>query len=164
MDFSSSLSNDRLRYIAIWAFWIIGIILLSIGTYFLYNRLNRQISAVLVFIGGILILYFYYVKWFIVGAKSDRWPPYQTVCPDYLTPIAPDNISTSKSFKCVDLVGVSKNNGLKKANTSILNSQLSDDSYFFQVDPSMSQADLRTALSAKGLSWLSMFPDQTQMA
>jgi len=76
-----------LRSFAKYAYWILGLVLIGFITYYLYSVLQRPVAAILVCLGGIMALYFYYVKWFLVAAKNSKWPPYQTICPDYLTPV-----------------------------------------------------------------------------
>jgi len=162
-------SNTALKYV----YWILGILILFGICYVLYEVFDRQIASVLVFIGGILILYFYYVKWFIAGALNPDWPPYQTVCPDYLTPISPGygNVAGADGktslqplnggvFKCVDFVGVSRNGQLKKADPTKLSAALASDQYSFKIDPKENAESLKSRLQAYGLTWISLFGDK----
>jgi hypothetical protein len=87
-----------------WAYWIVGVLIVGGISYILFNRLNKQVAAVLVFLAGMLALYFYYVKWFVVG--MDVWPPFQGFCPDFLTPVAV-NSPAADTIYCADMVGVS---------------------------------------------------------
>jgi hypothetical protein len=84
-----------------WAYWIVGILIVGGISHILFNRLNKQVAAVLVFLAGMLALYFYYVKWFVVGL--DVWPPFQ-VCPDFLTPVAVSDGGPGKIY-CANMVG-----------------------------------------------------------
>lgn len=84
-----------------WAYWIVGALLVGGISYMLFNK-NKQVAAVLVFLAGMLALYFYYVKWFIVGL--DVWPPFSGVCPDFMTLTG----STATSITCKDLTGVTR--------------------------------------------------------
>ena len=89
-----------------WAYWIIGLVIVFGVSNYLYNKMNKQIAALLVFMAGILALYYYYVKWFMVNALS--WPPVVSLCPDFLTAIGPDSDGT---VYCVDMTssGASSN-------------------------------------------------------
>lgn len=144
-----------------WVYWIVGLGLLCALCYVLFNTLDRQIASVLVFIGGVLALYFYYVKWFIATALNPSWPPYQTVCPDYLTPASPGlDMGAPKAggvIKCVDFVGVSRNGQLKKADPNKLQAALQSNSQSFTVDPKESPDRLKSRLQSYGLSWVSLF-------
>lgn len=70
-------------------------------------------TAVIYGIGSILILVFYYYRWF--EKDSDKvpstWPPVLNTCPDYLTYI--ESLPGDKKPGCIDTLGVSKNGILK---------------------------------------------------
>ena len=144
-----------------WMYWIVGLAFVFAVCYFLFNMLDRQIASVLVFIGGVLILYFYYVKWFIASAKSPAWPPYHTLCPDYLTPVPPgsDGSMNSKGglVKCVDFVGVSRNGVFKKSDPRKLQEALRSDTTSFTIYPKQSPETLKSRLQTYGLTWISLF-------
>lgn len=151
-----------------WLYWIVGLVALCGGCYVLYNTLARPVAAILIFLGGILALYFYYVKWFVIAEAKPSWPPYQTLCPDYLTPISPgytkgdDGSLVPKSggvIKCVDFVGVSKNGNLKKTDPENLQASLKNPSFSITIDPKSSQEELKAMLHTYGLTWVSMFGD-----
>jgi hypothetical protein len=152
-----------LRGIAKYAYWILGLLLVGYAAYFLYNTLQRPVAAVLLFIGGILALYFYYIKWFVIGEKDNQWPPYQTLCPDYLTPISPgygaDGKPQAGPIKCVDFVGVSRNGRFKKMNQKNMDSLIHRDDHAFPIVKGEKREDLRTRLQTYGLSWISLFGD-----
>ena len=167
-DISGAVASST-TYIAKWIYWIVGILFLGAVSYFLFNTLDRQIASVLVFIGGVLALYYYYVKWFLTGAGK-KWPPYQTMCPDYLTPISPGYDATRGAsgnmvnapkaggvFKCVDFVGVSRNGRLKKIKPNEVQKALQSDSTSFPINPRESQQALKARLNTYGLSWISLF-------
>lgn len=142
-----------------WLYIILGATLVFGAAYFFYNTLQRPITGVLFFMAGVLALYFYYVKWFVVPASKDTWPPTQTACPDYLTPIVPGTPSTDGKFKCVDFVGVSKNGYLRRASPAAIQQQIADPRFYFEVDPKENRADLKLRLQNYGLSWVSLFGD-----
>lgn len=152
-----------LTSIARYVYWIVGLGLVGYLAYFLYNTLQRPVAAVLLFIGGILALYFYYVKWFVVNAKNNQWPPYQTLCPDYLTPIPPGYGADGKPkpgpIKCVDFVGVSRNGRFKKMEQKNMDSLIHRDDHAFPIVKDERREDLRTRLQTYGLSWISLFGD-----
>jgi hypothetical protein len=112
----------------------------------------RPVASVLIFMAGVLALYFYYVKWFMIGTKG-QWPPYQSICPDYLTPLAPGN---GGQVKCMDFVGVSRNNRIQKADPRTSQEQSSNQEYTFTVNPNESKESLRQRVQQYGLSWLSL--------
>lgn len=145
--------------IAKYAYWILGLLLIGGISYFLYTRLDRQIASVLFFVSGIIMLYFYYVKWFVIPEKNLDWQPYQTPCPDYLTVMADEGSNTvGGAYKCYDFVGVSRRpDGLKKADPRNINQQKNDPRYYFLVDPKEDRESLRQRVLAQGLTWNSLF-------
>ena len=158
--------------VAKWVYWILGLLLVGVACYYIYNVMTRPVAGILVFMGGILALYFYYVKWFVIPEKRPDWPPYQTVCPDYLTPVSPGydmsigtngkTVATPKQggqFKCVDFVGVSRNGRLKRASPANLQSQITQGDYTFPVNPNEKPQALKARLQSYGLTWVSMFGD-----
>lgn len=150
----------QLRTVGKWAYWIIGLIVIGYGAYFFYNTLMRPITGVLFFMAGILFLYFYYVKWFVIPGKKPDWPPYQTPCPDYLT-LMPGNTSggADASYKCIDFVGVSRNGRLKRADPRQIDTQVNMPDYYFLVNPKEERGALQQRLMAYGLTWNSLFGD-----
>jgi hypothetical protein len=159
MDDTAKRMKAAMFKAAKYIYWIVGLIVLLGGCYILYSRMERPVAGVLVFISGLLALYFYHVKWFVIPEQSPAWPPVQTVCPDYLTPIAPGSTQSGGTFKCVDFVGVSRNGKLKRANAASLNMQLNDPQYYFEIDPKESKEDLKTRIAQRGLTWVSLFGD-----
>lgn len=117
-----------------WAYWIVGALLVGGISYMLFNS-NKQVAAVLVFLAGMLALYFYYVKWFIVGL--DVWPPFSGVCPDFMT--LTGSSTTDKTITCQDLTGVT---GTTNAMT-------------FSIDP-VNVTTTCTNAAASNLTWLSL--------
>jgi len=158
---SSKLMNTIMR----WIYTIVSLILVFGGSYYLFNTMVRPISGILYFIGATIAVYFYWVKWFVIPALKPDWPPYQTICPDYLTPISPGYGTDSKGnlvpgkgpLKCVDFVGVSQNGLLKVASPTNLNQQINQSQYAFTVDPKMTRDDLKAKTDTYGLSWQTMF-------
>jgi hypothetical protein len=153
--------NAALGKAAKWIYWILGFIVIGGGSYLFYNMLQRQITAVLFFVCGVIVLYFYYVKWFIVPEKKSDWAPYSTPCPDYLTVYSgASGNAANGSYKCVDFVGVSRRpDGLRKSDPRMIAQQINDPRHFFTVNPKENQESLRQRVMAMGLSWNSLFGD-----
>ncbi len=84
-----------------WTYWLVGILIAFVISYVLYTRFNKQVASILVFIATMMALYYYYVKWFIVG---NPLPMHVTFCPDFLTSLGPVDAS-SDQFVCVDKSG-----------------------------------------------------------
>ena len=74
--------STTLDTLAIWSYWILGIMIVGTMCYILYTKGNKQVAAVLTFLLSMLALYYYYVKWFIVGDSYKESP---TVCPDFMS-------------------------------------------------------------------------------
>lgn len=150
------MSNKRItaamRNAAKYVYWIVGVGALLFACHYLYNVMMRPVASVLVFMGGVLALYFYWVKWFMASEKS-QWPPYQSICPDYLTPLAP---GTGGQVKCMDFVGVSRNNRIKVADPRRSTEQANDGQYTFVVQPGEDKNSLRQRIQTYGLSWVSL--------
>jgi len=145
-------------------FWIIGSAVVVMISYVYYNNMNKPTAGTLVFIGGFMALYYYWIKFFIVDASKKDWPPYQSTCPDFLTLVPPGSgyAGNSKDFLCVDFVGVSINGGLKKVKPEDLNANtLQDPTMVFRVDMDRYSGkkgikNLKQDLSDYGLSWEAM--------
>ena len=77
-------------------------------------------TAVIYGIGSIMVLVFYYYRWF--GNSTDgvpsTWPPTLNTCPDYLTYV--ESLPGDKKPGCVDMLGVSKNGRMKFTSQSKL--------------------------------------------
>ena len=122
------------------SYWIFGLLILGFSAYFYYTGLKKPVAGVLWFLGGFIIIYYYWVKWFVLPTPPD--PDLVTTagsCPDYLS-VVPNNIgvytpSTPTQYFCVDYVGVSRNGALKKMNPDQLQTLIKDPSYRFSVDP-----------------------------
>jgi hypothetical protein len=140
-------------------YWILGIILIGGLSYFFYNNLQRQIAGVLFFMVGVIILYFYYVKWFVVPETKPGWSSYSTPCPDYLTVLADaKGNAPGTPYKCFDFVGISRRpDGLKKADPRMINVQKNNPQFYFQVNPNENRESLRQRVLARGLTWNSLF-------
>jgi len=105
-------------------------------------RGGRDLVAVLVFIGTLVISIFFGIRWFDKlggGDTGNKWPPVINTCPDYLTYFKRTNTSASGSTTtkntCIDLMGVSKKPAILKpwGANSISNPPL-DDGFYFNID------------------------------
>ena len=149
------------------SYWVIGLLLLGFSAYFYYTSLNKPVAGVLWFIGGFLIVYYYWLKWFVLDRPYD--PDFFTgsgACPDYLS-VIPNNsglympTSTTQYF-CVDFVGVSRNGGIRKMNRKNVATEIADPAYRFSVDPEVdfatpaAKAAFVRRLTLAGLSYNSV--------
>jgi len=150
------------------AYWVFGLLLVGLVAYFYYSFLHREVAGVLWFVGGFIILYYYWVKWFVIMplVPDPDFNPSMLACPYYLS-VIPNNSglytpSSPTQYFCVDYVGVSRNGGLKKTNPSDIAQDINDPAYTFSIDPSVDfkDADARSAflqrLQAAGLSYNSI--------
>lgn len=76
--------KKNVNKLVIWTYWIVGIIIVFTISYVLFTRFNKQVASILVFMASMMAMYYYYVKWFIVGQPFPK--PAQT-CPDFLESI-----------------------------------------------------------------------------
>ena len=105
-------------------FVLVLYILLSVvvgigGTYYLIES-DRTLAGFLYFIGSVLILTFYGLRWFSGDAlkvskyETDIWPPVMNTCPDFLSVYERSVAGRAKKEKvCVDLIGVGEG-GIQK--------------------------------------------------
>jgi len=135
-----------LASIKINAFLILGGLFVFTTAYFYYSVLNKPSAGVLWFVGGSVILYYYYVKWFLGPPEID--PDFMAgtyACPDYLSVIPPGTVdpktgrklytpATTTQYYCVDFVGVSTNGGLKQTTPRTLTEDIKNPAYYFPVD------------------------------
>ncbi|NDE16672.1 hypothetical protein EBZ80_17245 [bacterium] len=138
-----ALSTTELRLAKI-LYWVAGLGALLYSVYLLFTMTpSRSIVAILWLIAGLMLLYILYPYYFPPGDPSARWPPYITVCPDYLTQIAPG--------ACVDFVGL--NSPLLKKSDPANPPAPTDTNYVFTV-PRGATVPQKAALAQQyGLSW-----------
>jgi hypothetical protein len=146
-----------------WSFILYLFVTITLGLTVLNSLASsgRWLSAVIFLILGILIFYFYGIRWF-TGTQSKfeytgPWPPVINMCPDYLVY---KKIGTHEV--CVDMIGVSRggNNGLQPYNgtTNVMNGSSLNTQFFFKpvIKPTSSVQDRRTACRnaiKAGLTW-----------
>ena len=136
-------------------------------SYYYYSVLHRPVAGVLWFMGGGLVFFYYWIKWFVTQPPPDPdFMPGVNACPDYLS-VIPNNSglytpTTKTQYFCVDYVGVSRNGGMKKMDPTKISSQINDPAYTFSVDPiedfstSKGKAAFIQRLSGAGLSYNSV--------
>ena len=152
MSVTSTIAAKRwaetLLSIQRWSYWIVGLLVLGFTAYFYYSALDRPVAGVLWFLGGFIILYYYWVKWFVIKQKADPdFNPAATgACPDYLSLIPPTSglykPTSPTQYFCVDYIGVSRNGKLLKTKPSNIAKDIKNPNYRFSVDPAK---DFRTA-------------------
>jgi hypothetical protein len=105
------------------------------GTFYLVQS-QRTIGAFLYFIGSILVLTFYGLRWFTGDAlkvsryESKTWPPFVNTCPDFLSIYERSAAgSTTKEKVCVDLIGVAEG-GIQKLTDP---ANVTNDNYVFKL-------------------------------
>jgi len=162
-DFTRLLPAAEFFALGSWmmyVYWIVGLCVMGAISYFMYTGLDRQVAGTLYLILGFMFLYYYYIKWFVVGIKNQAFAQGVTPCPDYLTQVIQGSGTTAVTY-CVDTVGVSRNGGLAKC-TSDPRACIGDSSKVFmppQPGSSPNLANLKADLAVKGLLWTSLFGD-----
>ena len=141
--------------ITMYVYWIVGLCLMGGISYVMYTVLDRQVAGTLFFIFGVMFLYYYYIKWFVVGTKNQKSTAISS-CPDYLTLVMK---SGSAQGFCLDYVGVSKNGGLKKCVGDPQACIKAGGQAFPVAGKNESASQLRERTEAAGLIWTSLFGD-----
>jgi hypothetical protein len=144
-----ALSSNTVRLLR-WMYWIVAI---CAHLYVCYNLfvLDRPITGVVWLILGLLLIFVMYLYYFPLGDNASSWPPYITMCPDYLTAVQTNNTTV-----CMDYVGLN-NPGIRRMNpaTPILPSDPSYSQYIF--DPSGTTSQKIAAAQSRGLTWEGLF-------
>jgi len=162
-DFTRLLPAAEFFALGSWmmyVYWIVGLCFMGAISYFMYTGLDRQVAGTLFFILGFMFLYYYYIKWFVVGLKNQAFAQKVTPCPDFLTQVIQGSGASATTY-CVDTVGVSRNGVLKKC-TSDPKTCIGDSAKVYmppQAGSTLTLADIKTELENKGLVWTSMFGD-----
>ena len=169
-DFTRLLPAGQFFAVGSWTmyvYWIVGLCVMGAISYFMYTGLDRQVAGTLFFILGFVFLYYYYIKWFVVGLKNQAFAQIVTPCPDYLTQVIQTAGTTATTY-CVDTVGVSRNGNLTKC-TEDPQTCLSNPNKFYlppqvlstseMLKEDINLADVKNAIVEKGLVWTSMFGD-----
>jgi hypothetical protein len=139
-----------------YVYWILGLIV-SVGLGYVLYKLNYQIAAVLVFLGAVVSLFYYYVYWFLIPSNSNVWPPNTTPCPDFLTLVNPGANGTTA--QCMDYVGVSANGNLLRADPKKQYNPMTDQKYYFNIDRTKPYTTQCQNASQYGLTWSTVCPE-----
>ena len=129
---------------------IISAIFLVYGTNKVYS--TGQIRGVVFGIGAGLVLVYFGLKWFgITPVKQKRWPPVINMCPDFLTYVPNQILSTAGSTTmvpgCVDLLGVTSSSNASTAFVKVFPTSISS------LDASMTTKVFKyTSLDVKAAS------------
>ena len=165
-DFTRGLpgvsSLPSISSIWVYVYWLVGLVFISLVSYVMYSPLNRQVAGTIFWILGFLLVYFYYVKLFLMNRKSRELSTQVSPCPDYLTqyivPGSADGSTASKGM-CLDFVGVSNNGRLKRCDKDA-SVCLLDPAYTFEAyKKGDTVAELRDRAAVKGLIWSSLLGD-----
>jgi hypothetical protein len=145
--------------------YVIGAIsVIAGGTLTAFNG-NRILAAILFFMGALTILVIFGLKWFSPGSVFAKtpvsWPPTINTCPDYLVYYGRARGDRTKENTCIDLVGVSKNGGLKVFSKEVLQgvgTPPADNEYYFSLKTDSSDNDAKkqelcTRAIQAGLTW-----------
>jgi hypothetical protein len=103
---------------------------------------GRDLAAVLLFIGGLIIAIFFGIRWFDKlggGDTGSKWPPVINTCPDYLTyfkrTVTGQSSTNTTQNTCIDLLGVSKKPAiLKPWGGNDIKNPPTDDGFYFNLD------------------------------
>ncbi len=98
--------STTLDTLAIWSYWILGLLIIGTMCYIMYTQFTKQVAAVLTFLISMLAMYYYYVKWFIIGDSNKESP---TVCPDFMSVLKVYGDGSTNQFVCYDSGNVYKN-------------------------------------------------------
>jgi len=142
---------------------ISAIAVIAGGTITAFNS-GKILAAILFFIGALSIFVIFGLKWFSPGSLFAKtpvpWPPTINTCPDYLVYYG-RSINGVKVNTCIDLIGVSKNGGLKVFPKEALSDNTkvpTDANYYFSLQTDNSDAnsknkELCTRAITAGLTW-----------
>jgi len=140
----------------IFLFYCFLSIVLIAGMSYYFNAANQPATAILVFIGTLVAVIFYGIRWFSPsgdlngGAAGGKWPPTINYCPDFMT--ITDNNGTKV---CIDQVGVGF--GVDTPIQVWTDSSQSGDSRF-TVEQS---GDACSQTKAQGVTWEGIFNGAT---
>ncbi len=100
------------------AIYIIAAIAIGGGGSYKLFGMGQSKAAFLFFVGAVTLFIIFGLKWFsgkggIFSETPVSWPPTINTCPDYLVYYGRQMPDGTKQDSCIDLIGVSKNGGLK---------------------------------------------------
>ena len=120
--------------------------------------------TVLFAVGCTLTLYFFGQRWFGGRSKNNKgmWPPHINTCPDYLTYLP--TLPGKSTGGCVDVLGVSSNNGLQQViDTDLISTnELPSNKVFEYTSADLSNIKaVCDACSRAGLTWEGVYDGET---
>ena len=143
---------------------ISAIAVIAGGTITAFNS-GKTLTAVLFFMGALAIFVTFGLKWFSPGSLFAKtpvpWPPTINTCPDYLVYYGRPKADGTKENTCIDLIGISKNGGLKVFPKEILQGNGTpppDNEYYFSLSTNSSDVNTKnkqlcTRAIEAGLTW-----------
>jgi hypothetical protein len=143
---------------------ISAIAVIAGGTVTAFNS-GKTLAAILFFMGAVAIFVTFGLKWFSPGSVFAKtpvpWPPTINTCPDYLVYYGRNKADGTKENTCIDLIGVSKNGGLKVFSKEVLqgvSTPPTDNEYYFSLKTESSETNAKNQELCKraidaGLTW-----------
>lgn len=140
--------------------YVLLAILVVTGGTFTLTKQSQTIGAILFFIGALVVLITFGLKWFSPGSVFSEtpvpWPPTINTCPDYLVyygRLMPDGTTQGS---CIDTIGVSRNGALKVFPKG--SDAPSGNDYYFSLstsssDPAKKNQELCQRAISMGLTW-----------
>jgi hypothetical protein len=120
---------------------------------------SQPMAAVIFFAGALAVCVIYGLRWFsksgLLSQAPVNWPPFINTCPDYLT-FYQRTVNGAKVDTCVDMIGVSKNGGLKPFPKDGV--EPTQNEFYFDIsskesDPLKRYNDMCQRAMAVGLTW-----------
>jgi hypothetical protein len=155
IEIHNKMADSTMDTLAIWAYWILGLLVVGTMCYIMYTRFNKQVAAVLTFLTSMMALYYYYVKWFIIGDSYKELP---TLCPDFMAKLAThgDKLVCYDPSKFNDKASaVSAFDSMKAQITSTTTGYIDTDRRFVIKADDSNMATFCGTLRNSGLSWIS---------
>jgi hypothetical protein len=138
---------------------VFAILVIAGGTFSMTNQ-GQTLGGILYFIGALVVLIVFGLKWFSPGSVFSEtpvpWPTTINSCPDFLVFYSRQKADGSTQDSCIDLVGVSKNGALKVFPNS--GTVPTNDEYYFSLattssDQNGKNQELCQKAIAMGLTW-----------
>jgi hypothetical protein len=166
---SSETFQESLYNFSKKAYWVIGLGIVVGICYYLYNVAQKPIASILLFMGGFLLIYFYWIKWFKLPEQNPSWPPTVNPCPDYLSPVVvtPPGGGTP-TVVCKDYVGISSNGIFEKSAPGTTDTNNANANFYppsraentSNEDFSITMVNVCNNVRDSGLSWLGVCPEE----
>jgi hypothetical protein len=101
-------------------FFIFAAFIVIPGTFFILALFNRYLAGGIAAIGMLVLFILFGLQFFssdgnyVKQTVPTKWPPMINMCPDYLSLYRDNTNPATPVFSCVDMVGVSPNQALRK--------------------------------------------------